>query len=81
LLNFTALLEKYLHYERKITPKWIGGIIRRELNIKTEKGRTHFLIPRSEAGKLERLYEKYGIIEDNSVNRTEDEASLHDSIP
>jgi hypothetical protein len=75
LLNFTALLEKYLHYERKITPKWIGGIIRRKLNIKTEKGRTHFLIPMSELGKLERLYEKYGIIEDNSAQIMHEEDS------
>ncbi|MGE5443663.1 MAG: hypothetical protein ACM3SR_03565 [Ignavibacteriales bacterium] len=50
-------------YERKITPKWIGSIIRRKLKIKTEKRREGFVIPRSEIEKLERLYEKYGVSE------------------
>ncbi len=50
-------------YEKKITPKWIGSIIRKKLKIKTEKRREGFVIPRSEIEKLERLYEKYGISE------------------
>ncbi|HEX3036956.1 MAG TPA: hypothetical protein VHT73_17855, partial [Thermodesulfobacteriota bacterium] len=54
-------------YERKITPKWIGSIIRRKLKIKTEKRREGFVIPPSEAGKLERLYEKYGISEPDKI--------------
>lgn len=48
-------------YERKITPKWIGGIIRKKLNLKTNKNHGVFVIPPSEKPKLERLYEKYGI--------------------
>jgi len=50
-------------YEKRITPKWIGSIIRRKLKIKTEKRREGFVIPQLEIEKLERLYEKYGIFE------------------
>jgi hypothetical protein len=49
-------------YERKITTKWIGNIIRRKLNLKTQKSHGVFVIPPSEEPKLERLYEKYGIL-------------------
>jgi hypothetical protein len=50
-------------YEKRITPKWIGSVIRRKLKIKTEKRMEGFVIPGSELHKLERLYEKYGISE------------------
>jgi hypothetical protein len=74
-------IEKYGEdYDKKITPKWIGSIIRRKLNIKTEKGRTHFVIPGSEREKLERLYEKYGISEDISGSNSEG-LSLHGYAP
>lgn len=59
-------------YERKITPKWIGSLIRKKLKIKTEKRREGFVIPISEIGKLERLFERYGIIEkNNSLTNTQ----------
>jgi hypothetical protein len=48
-------------YERKVTPKWIGSIIRKKLNLKTQKSHGVFVIPPSEKLKLEQLYEKYGI--------------------
>lgn len=48
-------------YERKITSKWIGNIIRKKLSLKTQKSHGVFVIPRSEEPKLVRLYEKYGI--------------------
>jgi hypothetical protein len=48
-------------YERKVTAKWIGGIIRKRLNLKPQKSNGVFVIPLSERSKLERLYEKYGI--------------------
>lgn len=50
-----------MDYERKITSKWIGTIIRKKLNLKTQKSHGNYLIPLSEKPKLERLYEKYGI--------------------
>jgi hypothetical protein len=48
-------------FERKITPHWIGHIIRRKLGLKTEKRHGSYVIASSEAPKLARLYEKYGI--------------------
>ncbi|MGE5444054.1 MAG: hypothetical protein ACM3SR_05540, partial [Ignavibacteriales bacterium] len=63
-------------YEKKITPKWIGSIIRKKLKIKTEKRREGFVIPPSEAGKLERLYEKYGISE---IDKSQDYSQYGES--
>lgn len=48
-------------FERKITSKWIGNIIRKKLLLKTQKSHGVFVIPPSEEPKLARLYEKYGI--------------------
>lgn len=48
-------------YERKITAKWIGGLLRRKLGLKTQKIHGHYIIPLSEKPKLDRLWAKYGI--------------------
>jgi len=48
-------------YERKITSKWIGNIIRKKLLLKTQKSHGVFVIPPSEEPKLASLYERYGI--------------------
>jgi len=48
-------------YERKITPKWIGGIIRKRLNLRTQKSNGVFIISPSEGPKLVSLYERFGI--------------------
>ncbi len=48
-------------YDRKVTPKWIGYIIRRKLHLKTYKSNGVFIIPVSEAPKISQLYEKYGV--------------------
>jgi len=48
-------------YERKITPKWIGGIIRRRLQLFTHKSHGVYVISRLEEWKLRRLYQKYGV--------------------
>jgi hypothetical protein len=48
-------------YERKITSKRIGNIIRKKLFLKTQKSHGVFVISPSEEPKLARLYEKYGI--------------------
>jgi hypothetical protein len=59
-----------IDYERKVTSKWIGNIIRKKLNLKTQRTRDGYVIPSSELAKLERLYEKYGVTgkEDNEVS-------------
>lgn len=60
-------------YERKITPKWIGNVIRKRLNLKTHKSHGVFVILDSEKQKIERLYEKYGIsLKDSDETEGED---------
>lgn len=67
-------------FERKVTPHWIGNVVRRKLGLKTERRRDGYFIAASEHTKLARLCEKYGIALDtqdsvnsvNSVNSTED---------
>jgi hypothetical protein len=61
-------------YERKITAKWIGNIIRKKLSLKTQKSRGVFVIPHSEEPKLARLYEKYGIKSKEEEAESEDGA-------
>ncbi|NIT13245.1 MAG: hypothetical protein GTN99_03075 [Candidatus Dadabacteria bacterium] len=51
-------------FDRRITAKWVGNVIRKNLKIKTERRKNRFVIPRQEKVKLERLYKKYGIIDD-----------------
>jgi len=48
-------------YERHVTTKWIGTIIRRKLHLPTQKSHGVFVIPLTEKAKLERLYERYGL--------------------
>jgi hypothetical protein len=57
-------------YERKITPHWIGHVVRRKLGLKTERYREGYVITAAETSKLQRLFERYGILNDevNSVN-------------
>lgn len=52
-------------YEQKITNKWIGGIIRRKLNLNTHKSNGVYSLPLTEQPKLELLYERYGISSDD----------------
>lgn len=48
-------------YERKITTKWIGHVIRRRLQLRTLKNHGTYVVPPEEALKLAALYRKYGI--------------------
>lgn len=67
-------------FERKITPHWVGFVIRRKLGLRTERRRDGYFIAASENTKLASLCEKYGIAPDapadvnsvNSVNSGED---------
>jgi hypothetical protein len=51
-------------FERKITPHWVGRVVRRKLGLRTEKRHGSYVIVPEEAGKLARLYERYGIAGD-----------------
>lgn len=48
-------------YERRITPRWIGHLLRRNLQLKTQKSHGLFVIAPTEGPKLAMLYERYGI--------------------
>jgi hypothetical protein len=51
----------FADYDRKVTTKWIGNIVRRKLHLVTHKSHGVFIIPISELPKLDRLYERYGV--------------------
>jgi hypothetical protein len=48
-------------YQRKITPRWIGWIIRQRLGLATHKSNGMFLVSHIEPSILARLETKYGI--------------------
>ncbi len=65
-----TFIERYgREYERPITNKWIGHIIRRKLGIKTQKSHGIFIIPLEEHERLKRLYDKYGISDAPTADR------------
>jgi hypothetical protein len=67
-----AFTERYgSEYDRPITNKWIGYLIRRKLNIKTQKSHGIFAIPLAENDRLRRLYEKYGLAEPGDASRVD----------
>jgi hypothetical protein len=63
-------------YERKISNKWIGNIVRKKLNLKTQKSHGVFIIPLTEQPKLDRLYEKYGITLEEANHPAPEESEL-----
>jgi hypothetical protein len=48
----------------QMTPKRVGWFIRRKLGLETAKSNGVYVIPPTEASKLEQLYERYGIATD-----------------
>jgi hypothetical protein len=57
-------------YDRKITTKWIGSLIRKKLGLQTYKSDGNFIVGINKA-KLERLYEKYGLNLDGDDQRND----------
>ncbi len=48
-------------YDRKITPRYIGFLLRSRLSIKMERTNEGYALPISEEPKIHRLYERYGL--------------------
>lgn len=72
-------------YERKITPHWVGGVIRRKLGLKTERHMEGYRIAEADVSKLALLYEKYGLAGSdmnfmNSMNSDEGGERREDSL-
>ncbi len=57
-----GLIERYGgEYDRPITNRWVGGILRRRLNLQTYKSHGVYVVPVSEHTKIELLCTRYGI--------------------
>jgi hypothetical protein len=57
-----GLIERYGdEYERPITNRWIGSILRRRLNIGTYKSHGVYVVPMGARSKVELLCERYGV--------------------
>jgi len=48
-------------YERKVTNKWIGGILRKRLGLKPQRVHGTFVIPLEDLPRLNRLRDKFGL--------------------
>ena len=49
-------------YDFRLTPKYVGRILRAKLFIKTQRSNQGYTIPPTEHPKLHRLYERYGLV-------------------
>jgi hypothetical protein len=54
-------------YRWTVTPKWIGGVLRKKLRLKTERNRDGYVVAATEMPRLEQLLQKYGLVKP-SVN-------------
>jgi hypothetical protein len=53
-------------YPRPVTARWIGGIVRQRLNLKTYKSHGIFVVVGpAEQAKLKLLYERYGVTDED----------------
>ena len=66
-------------YERKVTAKWIGWVIRKRLRLATQKSHGVFVVADSEKPKLERLFERYGVLPEDA--RLTAQAPPPDKLP
>lgn len=48
-------------YDRKITPKWIGSIVRKKLRLSTRKKNGVYILSENQKGILSNLYGKYDV--------------------
>jgi len=51
-------------FERDVTPKWVGATLRKRLGLKPSKSGGVFILAPAEMRKLPRLYQKYGLLDD-----------------
>ena len=58
----TGLVERYGgEYDRPITNRWVGSVLRKRLNIRTYKSHGVYVVPIQERPKIELLCTRYGI--------------------
>jgi len=57
-----GLIDRYgAEYERAITNRWIGSILRKKLNLQTYKSHGVYVVPLTERAKIELLCGRYGV--------------------
>ena len=57
-----AFQERYgEEYGGRVSPRWIGSLLRKRLNLKPRKQHGVFVVPPSEFPKLSYLFERYGL--------------------
>ena len=57
-----GLIKRYgAEYERPITNRWIGSILRKTLNLRTYKSHGIYVVPMNEKPKIELLCGRYGV--------------------
>lgn len=57
-----GMIERYgAEYDRPITNRWVGGILRKRLNLRTYKSHGVYVVPMSERPKVEQLCARYGV--------------------
>ena len=57
-----GLIERYsAEYDRPITNRWIGGLLRKRLNLQTYKSHGVYVVPMTERTKVELLCGRYGV--------------------
>jgi hypothetical protein len=58
----TELIGRYgAEYERPITNRWVGGLLRKRLNVRTHKSHGVYVVPLIERAKVDLLCVKFGI--------------------
>lgn len=57
-----ALIEQHgAEYDRPITNRWVGGVLRRRLNLRTYKSHGNYVVPATERAKVALLCTRYGV--------------------
>lgn len=71
-------------FEYKVTPRWVGNVIRKKLGFKTYRRGGAYYVAESEKEKLDRLFDRYGLHEGGEVGadgRTETPGQPEDNLP
>jgi hypothetical protein len=58
-------------YERRITPRWIGSVVRRRLGLKPSRSTGIFTLGPEEVTRLKVLYVRYGLTDENPVDESQ----------
>ena len=80
-LSIKQITEQFIErygedYERKVSNKWIGGILRKRLGLKPQRVHGTFVIPLEDLPRLNRLREKFGMTPSSDASAATPAAEL-----